>query len=56
MKVSLRLAAALLLSTVSLLAGDLTIVFKNSGKLEGMSTTYYSSAFRDNSSPTSRPA
>jgi len=45
MKVSMRLAAVLLGSAISLLAGDLTIVFKNSGKLEGTSTTYYSSAF-----------
>jgi len=45
MKVSMRLAAVLLCSALSMLAGDLTIVFRNSGKLEGTSTQYYSPAF-----------
>ena len=54
MKVSMRLAAVLFCSALSLLAGDLTIVFKNSGKMEGTSTTYYSSAFHRHNTESTR--
>ncbi|MBI4913757.1 MAG: hypothetical protein HY823_13565 [Acidobacteria bacterium] len=47
MKVPIRLASALLLCAAALLAGDLTIVSKNSGKFnEGTSTQYYSASFQ----------
>lgn len=47
MKVSLRWTLALLATTVQVLAGDLTIVSRNSGKFnDGTSTQYYSTWFQ----------
>lgn len=49
MKVPICFSLGLLFSAVTLLAGDLTIVSRNSGKLnEGTSTQYYSSSFHRN--------
>ena len=54
MKAILRLAAFLLLPALGILAGDLTVVFKNSGKMEGTSTTYYSPAFHRHNTESTR--
>jgi hypothetical protein len=49
MKVLISFSLGLLFSSVTLLAGDLTIVSKNSGKYnDGISTQYYSSSFHRN--------